>query len=113
MESTQTARSAPSATTGVRAGVAGARRVELPVSGLTCHNCVQAVERALRAVPGVTRATVNLAGGRAFVDYDPTEATVSALHEAVRSSGYRAGATKGRFGIRGATWAPGVAQTEG
>jgi len=113
MESTETARSAPSATTGVRAGVAGVRRVELPVSGLTCHNCVQAVERALRAVPGVTRATVNLAGGRAFVDYDPTEATVSALHEAVRSAGYRSDATKARFGIRGITCASCVTKIEG
>jgi len=113
MESTETARSAPSATTGVRAGVAGVRRVELPVSGLTCHNCVQAVERSLRAVPGVTRATVNLAGGRAFVDYDPTEATVSALHEAVRSAGYRSDATKARFGIRGITCASCVTKIEG
>ena len=113
MESTETARSAPSATTGVRAGVAGGRRVELPVSGLTCHNCVQAVERALRAVPGVTRATVNLAGGRAFVDYDPTEATVSALYEAVRSAGYRSDATKARFGIRGITCASCVTKIEG
>src|SRR3990170_1418487 len=107
------AASVPSATTGVGGAVAGARRVELPVSGLTCHNCVQAVERALRAVPGVTRATVNLAGGRAFVDYDPTEATVSALHEAVRSAGYRSDATKARFGIRGITCASCVTKIEG
>src|SRR3972149_1026091 len=65
MGSTEIARSAPSATTGVRAGTSGARRVGLPVAGLTCHNCVQAVERALQAVPGVTAATVNLVEGRA------------------------------------------------
>ena len=107
------AASVPSATTGVGGAVVGIRRVELPVSGLTCANCVQSVERALRAVPGVTRATVNLAGGRAFVDYDPTEATVSALHEAVRSSGYRSDATKARFGIRGITCASCVTKIEG
>ena len=107
------AASVPSATTGVGGAVVGIRRVELPVSGLTCANCVQSVERALRAVPGVTRATVNLAGGRAFVDYDPTEATVSALHEAVRSAGYRSDATKARFGIRGITCASCVTKIEG
>ncbi len=73
---------APSATTGVGAGVSGARRIELSVSGLTCQKCVQAVERALQAVPGVGRATVNLAQGRAFVEYDPGQTTVSALHNA-------------------------------
>src|SRR3990170_1443385 len=107
------AASVPSATTGVGGAVVGIRRVELPVSGLTCANCVQSVERALRAVPGVTRATVNLAGGRAFVDYDPTEATVSALYEAVRSAGYRSDATKARFGIRGITCASCVTKIEG
>ena len=42
-------------------------RIDLPVAGLTCANCVQAVERALRVVDGVKRATVNLASSRAFV----------------------------------------------
>src|SRR3972149_3549802 len=100
MESTQTARSAPSATTGVRAGVAGARRVELPVSGLTCHNCVQAVERALRAVPGVRTATVNLAGGRAAVEYDPEKTGLPALREAVKAAGYRVWTATTRLAIR-------------
>src|SRR3990170_3680333 len=63
----------PSATTGVREGVPGPKRVELPVFGLTCGKCVQAVEKALRAVPGVKRATVNLSSARAFVEYDPAQ----------------------------------------
>jgi len=112
MESTQTARSAPSATTGVRAGVAGARRVELPVSGLTCHNCVQAVERALRAVPGVRTATVNLAGGRAAVEYDPEKTGLPALREAVKAAGYRVWTATTRFAIRGITCASCVTKIE-
>src|SRR3990172_3713866 len=112
MESTETARSAPSATTGVRAGVAGARRVELPVSGLTCHNCVQAVERALRAVPGVRTATVNLAGGRAAVEYDPEQTGLPALREAVKATGYRVGTATTRFAIRGLTCASCVTKIE-
>jgi copper chaperone CopZ len=59
------------------------------VAGLTCATCVQAVERALRAVPGVTGATVNLTGGRAFVGYDPGKASVPALVDAVKAAGYR------------------------
>src|SRR3990167_4995398 len=112
MESTQTARSAPSATTGVRAGVAGARRVELPVSGLTCHNCVQAVERALRAVPGVRTATVNLAEGRAVVEYDPEQTGLPALREVVKAAGYRSDTDRARFTIRGITCASCVTKIE-
>ena len=50
--------SAPSLTTGVGSDTAKTVRVELPVSGLACPTCVQSLERELRAVPGVTRATV-------------------------------------------------------
>ena len=102
----------PSATTGVSGEVKGLRRIELPVSGLTCANCVQAVERALRAVSGVRRATANLATGRAFVEYDPAMATVSALHEAIKAAGYRSETAKTRFTIQGITCASCVVKIE-
>ncbi|WP_187788202.1 MULTISPECIES: heavy metal translocating P-type ATPase [unclassified Salmonella] len=41
--------------------------VELAVEGMTCASCVGRVEKALKAVPGVTEATVNLATERATV----------------------------------------------
>jgi Cu+-exporting ATPase len=105
-------RRAPSATTGVGAGATGVRRIELPVSGLTCPRCVQTVEHALRGVPGVRGATVNLAGGRAFVDYDPARASLSALHDAIRAAGYRTETAKTRFTIEGITCASCVTKIE-
>lgn len=39
--------------------------VELGVEGMTCASCVGHVEKALRAVPGVAAASVNLATERA------------------------------------------------
>jgi len=41
--------------------------VVLEVEGMTCASCVAHVERALKTVPGVTGATVNLATERAEV----------------------------------------------
>jgi Cu+-exporting ATPase len=105
-------RHAPSATTGVREGVAGPKRVELPVFGLTCAKCVQAVEKALRAVPGVKQATVNLATARAFVDYDPAQVGVPVLERAIRNAGYRTEGAKARFGIEGITCASCVTTIE-
>jgi Cu+-exporting ATPase len=106
------ARGAPSATTGVDGEMAGIRRIELPVAGLTCPACVQTVERTLRAVPGVARAVVNLAQARAFVEYDPGEASVSALHDAIKAAGYRSEGAKARFKIEGITCASCIAKIE-
>jgi len=44
-----------------------ANTVELAIEGMTCASCVGRVERALKAVPGVAEATVNLATERARV----------------------------------------------
>ncbi len=101
-----------SPTTEVGQGASALRRVELPIVGMTCANCVQAVEKALRAVPGVVAATVNLAHHRAFVDYDPGRASLGALCDAVKAAGYRLGGAKARFGIKGITCASCVTKIE-
>jgi len=100
------------ATTGISDAQKGIRRIELPVSDLTCINCLQAVERALRAVHGVKQATVNLAQGRAFLEFDPTETTVSDLLKAIKSAGYRSETARTRFKIEGITCASCVTKIE-
>ena len=42
-------------------------KVVLDVEGMTCASCVGRVERALKAVPGVVQASVNLATERAEI----------------------------------------------
>ena len=62
---------------------------ELSVQGMTCASCVGRVEKALRAVPGVTDVTVNLATERATVDTDAATSD-AALQDAIRRAGYEA-----------------------
>ena len=62
--------------------------VELPILGMTCANCARTVERALRRVPGVVEANVNLATEKATVAYIPTAASLADLKAAVRNAGY-------------------------
>ena len=62
---------------------------ELSVEGMTCASCVGRVEKALRAVPGVTDVTVNLATERATVDTDAATSE-AALQDAIRRAGYEA-----------------------
>jgi Cu+-exporting ATPase len=63
--------------------------VDLGVGGMTCASCVARVERALKKVPGVQEASVNLATESARVSYQPSELTTAArLSRAVRDAGY-------------------------
>jgi len=65
------------------------RTHELAIGGMTCASCVNRIEKALRAVPGVIDANVNLATERAHVRALP-ELSIEALVAAVVAAGYRA-----------------------
>ena len=62
-------------------------RIELAVEGMTCASCVGRVERALKAVPGVTQAVVNLATERATIQ---GSADATTLITAIQDVGYEA-----------------------
>lgn len=65
-------------------------QVTLKIQGMTCGNCQKHVGEALRAVPGVASANVDLAFHRATVSYDPARATVDQMVDAVKQAGYGA-----------------------
>src|SRR5688500_13814265 len=67
---------------------AGAERVDLPITGMTCAACARRVETALAQAPGVHRAGVNLATSRATVEYDPAAAGVRDFIRVVEDVGY-------------------------
>jgi Cu+-exporting ATPase len=58
------------------------------VEGMTCANCVGRVERALKKLPGVSEARVNLATSRADVRFDPSRVDENKLFQSVRNEGY-------------------------
>ncbi|WP_175778672.1 heavy metal translocating P-type ATPase [Burkholderia anthina] len=62
---------------------------ELDIDGMTCGSCVARVEKALAKVPGVTRASVNLATERASVEA-ASGVSASLLVDAVTQAGYGA-----------------------
>ncbi len=64
------------------------REVTMRITGMTCAACVAAVEKALERVPGVESVVVNLATEKAFIKYNPKQASIVDLREAVRSQGY-------------------------
>lgn len=70
-----------------------AQSLDLGIGGMTCASCVGRVERALRKVPGVQDATVNLATESARIAYTVPDGTDAAalqalVRRAVRNAGY-------------------------
>jgi len=60
--------------------------LKFKVSGMTCGHCVQAVSKAVEAVPAVDRALVDLATGEVSVeDHGADEA---AIRDAIADAGY-------------------------
>ena len=83
--------------------------IALPVTGMTCASCAGRVERALKAVPGVTGASVNLATETAEVQ---GTASTDALIGAVVKAGYKVTAPARELVIEGMTCASCVARVE-
>lgn len=55
----------------------------IKVAGMSCNHCKMAVEKALKAVPGVEQAEANVQKGQAVVEGTPQrEELVKAIEEA-------------------------------
>ena len=64
------------------------RETILGITGMTCASCAGRVEKALRKVPGVLDANVNLANEKATVEHLVGEAGLRDLERAVEGAGY-------------------------
>jgi P-type Cu+ transporter len=64
------------------------KQLTLPITGMTCANCVATVERSLKKVNGVEGASVNLSSERATVEFDPSLVGLDDLVGRVRRAGY-------------------------
>jgi len=64
------------------------RNLTLPVTGMTCANCVATIERNLKKMDGVESATVNLSSERANVEFDSSKLTLGDLITRVERAGY-------------------------
>src|SRR5437868_12439813 len=63
----------------------------LPIEGMRCASCVRRVEKALKRVEGVAKASVNLATEKATVRLQSESVPVEQLRTAVERAGYKVG----------------------
>ena len=64
------------------------RQLTLPITGMTCANCVATVERNLKKLDGVQSAVVNLSSERATVDFDSSKIGLPEVIARVELAGY-------------------------
>ena len=70
-----------------RAIQSGSQEYTVIIEGMTCASCVARVEKALRVIPGVASANVNLGTERATVVAN-SAVDVGAVHQAIEKAGY-------------------------
>ena len=63
-------------------------KVILPIKGMSCAVCVDAVQRALSSLDGVISASVNFATEKAAIEYFPAQVGVREFRKVVRDAGY-------------------------
>ncbi|WP_313378036.1 heavy metal translocating P-type ATPase [Achromobacter insolitus] len=85
--------------------------VSLPIEGMTCASCVGRVEKALKAVPGVNKASVNLATERADITFEGAP-DVAAAVQAVQKAGYAVAESTVELSVTGMTCASCVGRVE-
>ncbi len=64
------------------------KQLTLPVTGMTCANCVATVERSLKKLDGVATAVVNLSSERATVEFDSAKLGLTELIARIGRAGY-------------------------
>ncbi|MGI6685549.1 MAG: copper ion binding protein [Bacillota bacterium] len=71
---------------GCRSGI---DTIVLRVEGMTCGHCKNAVEKAVRAIPGVSSAEVTLDDNTVTVNFDTHVVGVDAIKNAIADAGYQ------------------------
>ena len=65
------------------------REAVIKVGGMVCATCVQTIEAALHALPGVITASANLGTEKAYVTYNPSVSGIDEIRKAIEDSGYQ------------------------
>lgn len=64
------------------------KTITLTIQDMHCRSCANAVDQALRQIPGVNASTVSLESGHATISYDSARTGLVELVQAVTDAGY-------------------------
>ncbi len=81
------------------------RRIDLPVTGMTCASCASRVQDGLNELKGVEDAAVNFAAEKATVFYNPSDSSVEEFIKTIKDLGYGVSISRITVPIKGMTCA--------
>ncbi len=79
------------------------KRLNVPVTGMTCANCAANIERSVRKLGGIDQASVNFASEELAVDIDDSEVGVGDIVGQVKKAGYGVAAASTELAVTGMT----------
>ncbi|MDR3344381.1 MAG: cation transporter [Oscillospiraceae bacterium] len=63
-------------------------KVTIKVDGMMCDRCVQAVTKAVSALPGIGGVAVDLDGGTVTVEHEPAQSPLEKIAFEIEEQGY-------------------------
>jgi Cu+-exporting ATPase len=94
------------------AGGESLKKVELPITGMSCASCVGRIEKGLSRMSGIVDAKVNLATEKGTITFDPSRVQLGDFVAAIKDLGYEAGMEKLVLPIQGMSCASCVKKVE-
>lgn len=76
------------------------KQMSVPITGMTCANCVASVERNIKKVEGVNGAVVNLTTERASFEFDADQTDLSTVIARIERAGYGIALGEADFAIQ-------------
>jgi len=58
------------------------------VDGMSCEHCVNAITKAVKALPGIAKVAVDLAAKSVMVEYDSSKTPLDKIKAEIEEQGY-------------------------
>ncbi|MBW1681311.1 MAG: copper-translocating P-type ATPase [Deltaproteobacteria bacterium] len=87
-------------------------RVSLPITGMSCANCAQNLEKGLQTLQGVSSAAVNFASEEAEVEFDADQVSLERIVRKIADTGYGTATARVKLPVTGMTCANCAAHIE-
>ena len=91
---------------------AGSKRIDIPITGMTCASCASRIQNALSEINGVESAAVNFAAERATVFFNPSVTAVDDIIKTIKDGGYGVSTSMVAIPIKGMTCASCVSKAQ-
>jgi Cu+-exporting ATPase len=88
------------------------KRIDIPVTGMSCASCAARIQDSLSHLGGVSRASVNFAAERATVEFDPLKVSVDDFLKDIKDLGYGTAISKQTIPVKGMSCAACAARVQ-